>query len=233
MTFAVNVCIDLIFPQELGYCFKEGNIIIHIFLVTNWYLWELALFYVVFYIVYKYIKKYRILIVSAITIIFISIVFLCGWKTGWYASAMAFPAGLAWGEYYLSLIHFLRSKKGKIITIVLTAMGLSSLLFEEDSLVGMVYMKNAMCLAGLCILLYFSVNFIVDNKLNRFLGRHSTGIYLFQFVYLGITWKMQLDWKIRLIIVITFTLLTACIINPLLKVIKSKIYCNRRIKLYR
>lgn len=231
ITFAVNVCIDLIYPQELGYCFKEGSIIFHIFSVTNWYLWELALFYIVFYIVYRCIKKYRILTVSAITILFISIVFRCGWKTGWYASAMAFPAGLAWGEYYSPLIQFLHSKKGKITTIVLTVMGLSSLLFEEESLIGMVYMKNTMCLAGLCILLYFSTNFVIGNKFNRFLGRYSTEIYLFQFIYLSITWKMQLDWKIRLIIVVLFTLLTACILHPLFKIVKLKVGWVKHIKL--
>lgn len=231
ITFAVNVCMDLIYPKELGYCFKKGNLIFHFLSVTNWYLWELALFYIVFFIVYKYIKKYRILTVSIITTLFIGIIFQFGWKTKWYASAMAFPVGLAMGEYYLLLIQLLRSKKGKIVTIALTVMGLSSLLYGEKSLVGMVYMKNAMCLAGLCILLYFSMNFVIGNKFNVFLGRYSTEIYLFQFVYLNMAGKMQLDWKMQLIIVVISTLLTACIMHPLFNIVKLKIGYIKYIKL--
>lgn len=223
ITFAVNVCADFIYPQELGYCFKKGdNLVLHILSVTNWYLWELAVFYVVFYMVYKYLKKYRVLIVSVITILLISIIFKCGWKTGWYASAMAFPAGLAWGEYYIPLTRFFHAKKGKMVTFILAVMGLSSLMYGEKSLVGMVYMKNAMCLAGLLILLYFNMNFVIGNNFSRFLGNYSTEIYLFQFVYLNIMWKMHLDWKFQLIIVIISTILTACIMHPLFNAVKLK-----------
>lgn len=229
MAFAVNACVDLIYPQELGYCFKRGNLIFHILSVTNWYLWELAIFYIIFYLVYKYLKKYRVLIVSVITFLLISIIFACGWKTGWYASAIAFPAGLAWGEYYSFLTRFLNSKKGKMATMCLTIMGLSSLVYSEKSLVGMVYMKNAMCLAGLCILLYFSMNFVIGNKFSRFLGNYSTEIYLYQFVYLDIMWKMRLDWKIQLIIVVVSTILTACIMHPLFKIVKLKTRCIKHI----
>lgn len=222
--FAVNVIIDWICPKDLGFCFTEENLVIGVLSRTNWYLRELALFYILFYFVYKYMKRYRVLLVTVVTLIFIGVVYQKGWITGWYASAMAFPAGLAFGEYFLPICGFLRSKWGKCTTGILVLIGLSSLFFEQDSMIGMVYMKNIMCLAGILILLYFSTYFQVGNRVSEGLNKYSAEIYIFQFVYYYMADAYGWDYRIRILFTLTTTLLTAFVMHPIINMIKRSFH---------
>lgn len=220
VAFTINAVIDWICPKDLGFCFTGVNPVIGVLSRTNWYLRELALFYILFYFVYKYMKRYRVFCITVITLIFISLVYQAGWVTGWYASAMAFPAGLAFGEYFTPICNFLHSKWGKLITCIFVLIGLSSLLFEQSNMIGMVYMKNIMCLAGMLILLYFSTYFQIGNRVSEYLNSYSAEIYIFQFVYYYMASAYEWDYRIRLLFTVAATMMTALVMQPIIKMIK-------------
>lgn len=222
ITYFFNATVDWLSPVDIDYCYRGGNLITWILSKTNWYIVELALFYIIFYLVYKYIKKFRTLIITLITIIFINIVFRSGWILGWYASALAFPAGLIFGEHFSRVCRVLDSVWGKLLTAIFILIGAGSLWASENSIIGMGYMRNIMCLAGILLLLYFSKYFVTGNTVSRFLGKYSTEIYLFQFVFRDLSEKCQWPWQIRLPFVLTAALLAAIIIHPIFNVIKLK-----------
>ena len=127
---------------------------------------------------------------------------------------MAFPAGLLFYEHFNTVTRFLKTAWGKLTTIIMTIAGLYSLFLGEDSLLGMVYLRNLICLAFLLLLTYFISYFEVSNKILTYLGKYSTETYLYQFVFLLLT-EGQLAYQVRIPVVVAFTFLSALVLHPL------------------
>lgn len=214
ITFIVNMVLDMLCPAELGYFYPGMNPVSAILSETNWYLRELLLFYLLFYFVYKYIKKFRILFITLVSAAFAGFAFAGGWAQGWYSSILAFPMGLLFGEYYETICRFMKTIRGKLITVILIFLGVGSQFLGTDSITGMVFLRNAMCIAGMLILIYFCTYFTIGNCVNRALIKYSAEIYLFQFIYLKIAEMYGWDFKIRLPFVLGCTILTAVMIHP-------------------
>ena len=166
---------------------EPKHIIRGFFTSTNWYIWELLFFYLLFFLIYRYIPKYRVSIIGVLTLLFATGGFAIGLPQHYYCSAMAFPAGLLFYEHFNTVARFLKTAWGKLTTIIMTIAGLYSLFLGEDSLLGMVYLRNLICLAFLLLLTYFISYFEVSNKILTYLGKYSTEIYLYQFVFLLLT----------------------------------------------
>ncbi|MBO5057642.1 MAG: acyltransferase family protein [Lachnospiraceae bacterium] len=223
ITFIVNMILDIIYPSDLGYYCPGKNPAAVIVSGTNWYLRELLLFYILFYFVYKYIKKFRILFITLASAVFAGFTFAGGWAQGWYSSILAFPMGLLFGEYYETICRFMKTAWGKFITIILILLGMGSQFLGTDSIIGMVYLRNAMCIAGMLILIYFCTYFTIGNCVNRILIKYSTEIYLFQFIYLKIAEDYGWDFKISLPFVLGCTILTAIIMHPVFGFVRQKL----------
>ena len=171
---------------------EPKHIIRGFFTSTNWYIWELLFFYLLFFLIYRYIPKYRVSIIGVLTLLFATGGFAIGLPQHYYCSAMAFPAGLY------------------------------SLFLGEDSLLGMVYLRNLICLAFLLLLTYFISYFEVSNKILTYLGKYSTEIYLYQFVFLLLT-EGQLAYQVRIPVVVAFSFLSALVLHPLNIWVKQKL----------
>jgi hypothetical protein len=195
--------------------------VLQFFKQTNWYIWEMIAFYVLFYVVFKFAKCGRWQIIASVTIAVSSILFLFGWKEEWYASAFAFPFGIFYGENYEKCNKFLFGKKGILLTAATAVLGTGSLLLGETSLLGMVYLRNVFCIASLIVLIYALSFFEFDNRVLGILTKYSTELYLFQFVYLRISEKCAWDFKIRMLFVLLLTAVTAVIIHPIFANIKK------------
>lgn len=189
---------------------------------TNWYIWELLIFYVLFYVVYRNLSKYRITVIALVTVLMITVLFFTGAKEMWFASALAFPAGLVFYEHFGEVTGFLGTFRGKWVVLLLTAAGLAALFLGEDSYLGMVWLRNAMCLAGICILFYFLSCVSTGNRFLRKLGKYSAELYLYQFIYLNLV-NGQWDFRIRILVVCALTGLTAVIMHPVNDKIRQEI----------
>lgn len=189
---------------------------------TNWYIWELLFFYILFYFTFRYIKKFQIIFILGVTIIMITVAFYAGMMQGYYSSALAFPAGLVFYRYFDRVMKFLKGLSGRVCVIAMILMGISGLFFGEESLIGMVYLRNIMCLASMCVLIYFLENITVDNKVLRCLGKYSLEIYLYQFIFLGLTGGME-DYKSRILLVCCLTGVSAFLMHPVNNWFKERI----------
>ena len=201
---------------------EPKHIIRGFFTSTNWYIWELLFFYLLFFLIYRYILKYRVSIIGVLTLLFATGGFAIGLPQHYYSSAMAFPAGLLFYEHFNTVTRFLKTVWGKLSTIIMTIAGLYSLFLGEDSLLGMVYLRNLICLAFLLLLTYFISYFEVSNKILTYLGKYSTEIYLYQFVFLLLT-ERQLAYQVRIPVVVAFTFLSALVLHPLNIWVKKKL----------
>ena len=62
-------------------------------------------------------------------------------------------------------MKYLNSFKGYVTTLVLVILGLGSQWLGEESLVGMVWLRNTICIAGILILVYVCQNFKISNNI--------------------------------------------------------------------
>ena len=113
----------------------------------------------------------------------------------------------------------MKTVAGKIAAFLLTCAGLSSLAFGTDSVIGMVVLRNLMCLSGLILLTYFLAYLTADNPCLRILGKYSTEIYLYQFVFLQLTGGL-LSWPVRIPAVFALTFASALLLFPLNRLVR-------------
>lgn len=191
------------------------NIITQYMQRTNWYIWELMFFYILFYFVYRFVpSRLRNILIAMITVILATILFYVSAMQGYYLSAFAFPAGLFFHEYFPYILSFIKSARGKIVVMLMAVLGVFSPMLGMDSLLGMVYFRNMMCLAVLCIMIYFFTYFHPGNIFLKFLGKYSTEIYTYQFMFLAMDEILQYEWPVRLGLVLGLVLLTALVMRP-------------------
>lgn len=215
LMYGFNCLVDVVVPMNLGYCdWSQQSPFLVYFNETNWYMWVQILFYILFYLVYRFIKKYQILLIAFITFGFVTAMYLLGSSEGWYASALSFSLGLCFGEYFSSFTHALKKPWMWLVTVLLAGLGLSSLLMGEN-LISMVYLRNIMCIAGVLVVVYIASYLRIKNPVVSWLGKYSTEIYLFQFVYLKITEQTNWNYTLRIGFVVFATLITAFCIHPL------------------
>lgn len=217
--------VDWICPNDLNY-FKPGEGIIRTFFVsTNWYIWELIGFYIIFFVVYKYMTGFRVFVIFGITIVLSVVMYRIGIKEAYIASTFAFPLGLLFGEYFERVRKFLFSYKGVFTTAALGLFGMCCLLFRNENILSMVFMRNALCMAAIVIVFYGSTHFTLGNNLIvKALGKYSAEIYLSQFVWLRLTESYGWSYMIRMPLVVAATVIMAVAMHPVVGVVRR--YCR-------
>lgn len=213
--YIFEIIVDIFAPYGMGYL--SPNPALTFLHATNWYIWELILFYFIFWISYKFFYKFRLFIIGFVAAVLAIVFYQCGLVEMWYASILGFPAGLLFSEFYDKIAGFLRTKKGVLLTVVLSLFGLMSMVIRNENIVSMVFMRNAICLAAIIVIFYVCDKMkIGNNAVARFLCVHSTEIYLSQFVWLSIAEHYQLDFMIKVPCVLFATIMTAVVIHPVI-----------------
>lgn len=220
--YIINATIDFVSKLQIGYCTNFFSLS-HFFCMTNWYVWELMFFYLLFWIVYKCAYKYREIIIVCITVLCVIILYFNQFSEAWIASAFAFPLGITYGEHFEIINNVIYSIKGYIFVALLSVFGLFSLLVKTENLLSMVFMRNAICIAAIAFIIYLSeIHFLRNNAVTRFLTKYSTGLFFMQFISLKISENYNLSYWTRIIFVVFITLFTAVLlVNPMTGVIKK------------
>lgn len=223
ISYAFTCLMEFLTGIPIGYLPESVKEIPKMYLLrTNWYIWEILLWYLLFFIAYRYLK-------GTAKIIFMSLFgtaagiffFYRGFPQEWYSSILAFPLGLAFFEYKERILAFFKKLPGKITTVLLAVLGICSLFLPPDSLTGMFFLRNILCIAGIILLFYFSSYIQIGNRITKFLGSISTEIYLFQFPWLRLTQSMESQYLLRLLIVTVCTLLSAVVFHAVNQMIKK------------
>lgn len=223
VVYIFNNIIDIVCPFDLGYACFSGDIFTNFISNTNWYIWELLFFYLLFYFVYRFNIKHKAFLISIVTIFMSIAVFYGGFSIAFYASAFSFPLGIIYGEYYGNINKKVKSKYTVLCSCIFMFVGLVSLMLPQSSIIGMLILRNINCISVMILLMFF-VNFIeIKNKAILFLCKYSTEIYLFQFVYLRLMSKIDINYKIKIFVVLAMDILTAIILKPIFEIVRKKL----------
>lgn len=220
-----------------GILHEKLNINVALLGTFNWYIYEMLIFYLVFYLTYRLkgmdigggwiILFIATFIIAVTTLYFFRYGSWTGWTAVYYFSSLSFPFGVAMCEYYETV--FVRLEKHKVLysigLLFLAAACCVSLVLPQDSFWGGIVLRNLM---GICIMSVVTLGVsAVDFKevplvgaVISFLTRYSTEIYLYQFCWLDIITKLyhreQQRIDIGYIAVVTgMTLLTALVFRPI------------------
>ncbi|MCR5223147.1 MAG: acyltransferase family protein [Lachnospiraceae bacterium] len=219
--YALYIVIDLICPKDLGYV--SSNLLYSFWKHSNWYLFELILFYLLFYLAYRFLPaRFRILAITAVTLAGIIGIYLYGGEDwiAWYASSLGFPLGLVFGEHYEQVHDLLTGKLGITLTVLTALFGLSSLVLGVN-MMSMVFMRNAICLSGIALLYLVVLRFRFGNKLMRLATKYSLEIYLTQFPFQAIARIYGWDLKFAYVFTTVCWLVTSIAIHPAVVGIKK------------
>lgn len=166
----------------------------HIFSFANWYIWELLLLYLVFYLLYKnfdYRLSNAIMIVGMIIFIVIGSYMQIGSR--WYGSILCFILGIMCSQNKEQLSIWLSERIGRTISVSVILFLASLYIFLKfESL----FIVNAIftCLSSLlfCITAVVALSCVrIGNVLTCFLGKISYEVFIIH-ASLMIFWRNRL-----------------------------------------
>ena len=159
------------------------------FVQTNWYVWEILVFYVWFYFSAKFWHS-KILVSTVIfSIFFVAVAFVSGIDNPWYGSTLCFALGICLFEMRDYLGHFLLKYYNRILLTELLTVGSMILLFYilgNDSVVGNPIARNMASVAFTAFCFCLLSKLRVGNKVSCWLGKYSYEIFLIHL--LAIEW---------------------------------------------
>lgn len=224
LLYMIKVIIQFFTHFDLGYIpINKWNIFKIYFEKTNWYIWELILLYIVFWLLYSVINsKIARVIVISITIFIIGLCFsLNGLIEAWYYSILGFPLGVVFSEYFKQVITFIHCRIGKLLIFLFLLCGFVGHVIFKGNTVGSYITRNMFCLACILIIILIIEYVEFNNKILKTFTLLSYELYLYQSLYLDLTNSISSKYVLRMLIVGGCTFLTAFMIYPIDKSIKQ------------
>ena len=229
LALVLTKLVSVISPIKTGFSTIHKTlpaIITAVFANTNWYLKELLMLYLMFYVIYRFAKKHRLVILFSATLILYVILYLLGYTRCWYASILCFPLGLLFYENYNMITDYLKSIKGVITSIVLLGIGLfqpilnkifenmNHLSFQEKEAIISV-LNNFLCIGCLCCLILVVNFFSFGNRLYPILSKLSASLYVLQFGFLLIAETIDWDYPRKILFVVIMDMILSLITLPI------------------
>lgn len=132
--FIMIACVSVLVGNLLKTIFLQVPLHLSVTLLTtfNWYVYEMLVFYLLFFLLYSLIDKPLcreiLMVVITLGICLITMYFdrygsWIGWTKSYYLSCFSFPFGIVMGEHY-NQIHGKFCKHGLIYSITLLSIGL-------------------------------------------------------------------------------------------------------------
>lgn len=162
-------------PVELKQIFSMHGFFIN----TNWYVWEIIFFYILFYFSYSFIKDKKIsnYIIFICSIIFICIAHINKFANPWYGSTLCFALGI-WYQQNQGKIKKLVHKSFIGGLLILEALSVATFFVWKGDILANILARNIASLVFCVLVILFLHKVKLNNKYSLFLGRCSYEIFL-------------------------------------------------------
>lgn len=201
----------------------EDNIVSAYFSSTNWYVWEIMAFYILFYVAFKLTKRYRWISCLIVVLVATLLMYEFNIFESYYTAAFAFPLGIFAGEND-DLLKAKLSKKWKycvVVSILLMIIGFSCFIIPGGNIYRDLYLRNIMAVGIILGIGTLLNNFSFKNRTLDFLSRYSAGLYFFQFIFLELCNVMRIRYYVKIPIVVLGAIIMSLITNePAIKIKK-------------
>lgn len=194
----------------------------------GWYLQAIIVLYLLFFVVFKFVKSNKIQIVAMIGAFFVYLTACLIMKldSTWYEGVFCLILGIIWAKYFKQINELFSKSKWFFLSIVIVG-----LLFAVSFVLGnFSFLPNPIRIAvksiSACMFTIFVVLFLriipINNIITRFLGKISLEIYVFHGFFLKLyrcTYIYIGNWILYIVFVFATTILLAWVIHPLFSMI--------------
>lgn len=145
---------------------------------TNWYVWELLLLYVLFYICFKLNEKYALLLLTMASLMIILAAYELHLSNPWYGSTMCFPLGILY--YYISQGKLKNLFPGRFFFLYFFTLVISTgtFFYGGNTFLANVLGRNIASLSFCIIIILFLDKYRIGNIFTIHLGYYSYEIFL-------------------------------------------------------
>lgn len=226
--------------------FLSGFILLN---TTMWYVVEIAIFYVAFYLIFRFIKK-EAFALSAMGLFIIAFIVLSVfmdhgiyWLQGewWFNASFLFFIGIIFAEFEENLIEFAKKRYFIMLSIALAVtvifINLTSYMMRNFSYYGTPFYVRFHILAYqlpmivFCVmtLLLITMKLQFKNFLLKYLGKIALELYLIHYLFLIVLKGMKSDF-LYIILVYVFAILLASVLHKLDQKIISLLRKDKKLK---
>jgi peptidoglycan/LPS O-acetylase OafA/YrhL len=185
------------------------------FLSTNWYVYELIGFYLLF-AVSDLLKKplYRVVFVFICSIIGFVVLFNSGLVEAYYNSIFGFSAGMLLGLCdYTKILE--EKKHGYILGIVILLVAFGLMFVMDKNSLAFALVRNIAAIGAVIVLIYLCSYVNIENKINNYLCTISPELYFYHMPLALILSKIINNPYKYMIVVIVLSMIFAIIFNYL------------------
>lgn len=189
---------------------------------TNWYMRELLILYIFFYIVFRFFQKHKYIMLFTLIVALCIVLYFMGYTRCWFASIFCFPLGIIYYDHSETINNMLIERKGKLYPAILILSGvllssidypaITSLPFEKTEMIYALF-NNLLCIGFISLLLTLLIYYTPGNTISAFLTSIATEIYLFQFVFVDMAEKQDISYPVKVVFVLTADIVIALIVN--------------------
>ncbi len=194
----------------------------------GWYLQAILIWYLFFFIIFKFIKNSKAQIVAMIGAFFgyLAVCLIMKLPSTWYEGVFCLILGIIWAKYFKQINEILSKSKWFVLSILIVG-----LLFAVSFVFGNFgFLPNPIRIAvksiSACVFAILVVLFLriipINNIITRFLGKISLEIYVFHGFFLTLyrcTCVYIGNWILYIVLVFASTILFAWAIHPLFSII--------------
>lgn len=197
----------------------------------GWYLQSILVIYILYYLVYKYFFKSRIIFMGIALIIYSFIAFYVTKEIIYFQSVFTFELGIFWAIYKEKIDKILQNKKYYFLFLIITF-----LFFSISLLIGNLNLFNSTIISVInkimstiffvILVLLLEMKIKLKNKVTTYLGKLFFEIYIVQWGGITIWHSKKLYIEndyIYLCITIVTTIILAIIVHPIISFINKKI----------
>lgn len=166
---------------------SAGYIIKYIFLMyfpvkLNWYITEIIVLYVLFFILYRN-KKYKIanILLILASVVFIVMAGILGLNNPWYGSTMCFSIGILFMQMEEKILEWMRKHyvTAVVVSSIIMAIGIISFFkLGEESYFGNIIGRNIASSAFAILVILILCKITIGNFLSSYLGKISYELFL-------------------------------------------------------
>lgn len=169
---------------------------------TNWYVYELIAFYLLFAIVMKFCpKKYQIPVVFIVSVIAFFILFNAGVVEAYYNSILGFVMGIFC--YRSSWLKWIDKKGVLAIAIFGVLMCFSTMFLVNHTTVYFAIIRNMAAIAMIIVVLYFIRMINTKYEVLNYLSKISPELYFYHMpIALIFSWFIKSVWIYALIVTV-------------------------------
>lgn len=183
--FIKNRLVKIIFPLMIVTIydiFLSKRISLGFIIENNgrWYVYELLLLYMIFYLVYRYCPKHQLVAVAVLSGILVLTGYLLNLGNHWYGSTMCFPLGIAYFHISSTSTKMKISQRILAALVATAVLGVSVYGFfrYENTFTGTVIGRSAASVAFCIVVILVLEKIDINSVITRALSKISYEIYL-------------------------------------------------------